>query len=83
MLSDLLTSYAGHFAEWARARGVQLDARCCALMHTNLMEAAEQARRMEGQPVPPATRELPAGVISLDLVRADRHAAGATGGGAA
>jgi hypothetical protein len=81
MLSDLLTSYAGHFGTWARAGGVQMDARLCALMHTNMLEAADQARRMEGRPIPPATRELPAGVTNLDDVRAIRQAA--TGGSAA
>lgn len=83
MLSDLLNSYAGHFAEWARGRGVMMDARTCALMHTNLIEAADQARRLEGSPVPPHQRELPAGVVDFDQVRADRLAAGIPSGGAA
>ena len=83
MLSDLLNSYAGHFAEWARGRGVMMDARTCALMHTNLTEAADQARRLEGAPVPPHQRALPVGVVDLDQVRADRHAAGTLTGGAA
>jgi hypothetical protein len=83
MLSDLLNSYAMHFAEWARAGGARMDARVCALMHTNLMEAADQARRIEGQPVPPATRALPPGVADLDLVRSHRLSGGLPSGGSA
>lgn len=69
MLSDLLTSYQGHFADWAKSGGIHMDARLCALLSTNLADAAQQARTLEGAPVPPAAMPLPAGVVRLDDFR--------------
>jgi hypothetical protein len=83
MLSDLLDSYAGHFAEWARGGGARIDARVCALLHTGLTEAADQARRLEGTPVPPAALPLPAGVARLDDYRAAARDIGQGDGGRA
>lgn len=69
MLSDLIDSYAGHFGDWAGQGGVRMDARLCAILQTNLAEMADQARRLEGQPVPETARPLPPGVVRLDDFR--------------
>lgn len=76
MLSDTLDSYAEHFANWAASGGVRLDARMCGLLRTSFNDAADQARGLEGQPVPDAQRPLPAGVVRL----ADFRRAGGIGG---
>lgn len=69
MLSDLLNSFAQHYAGWAQGGGVQMDARVCALMHTSMTEAADQARRLEAAQVPGAQQPLPSGVVRLDDFR--------------
>jgi hypothetical protein len=80
MLSDLLNSLADHFAGWTKAGGVTLDARTCALLHSTITDAKDQAHRLEGAPVPPAAMALPAGVARLDDYR---PLVSATGGHAA
>jgi hypothetical protein len=78
MLSHDLDAYASHFREWHAAGGASLDRRVCDLFRRLLTEAAEQARILEGRPVPPALRgELPAGVINLDIERDARQAGAA------
>jgi hypothetical protein len=83
VLSDLLNSYAAHFAKWAQAGGTQMDARVCALMRTNLADAADQARRLERHGVPVSDRPLPPGVVNLDFERTARLVAGLPSGGSA
>jgi hypothetical protein len=77
MLSERLDALASHFRAWAtRPRPVALDQRVAALIHTELAEAAAQARGMEGAPVPPPARgDLPEGVVSLHAARAARRVA--------
>ncbi|MBR0651371.1 hypothetical protein GXW78_16985 [Roseomonas terrae] len=82
MLSNQLDSYAGHFNDWAKQGGIQMDARLCSVLTSNFREMADQARRLEGQPVPDAQRPLPPGVVRLADFR-PTVAVGGDGGRAA
>lgn len=78
MLSHDLEAYASHFRGWSAGGGVHLDARVADVLAHLLAEAADQARRLEQAPVPPALRNpLPAGVINLDIERDARRAGAA------
>jgi hypothetical protein len=77
MLSNRLEALASHFAAWAsRPEPLTLDQRLAALLADQLADAADAARALEGQPVPPhlAGGPLPAGVVSLAEARARRAA---------
>lgn len=77
MLSERLEALASHFRAWAlRPRPVALDQRVAALIHTELAEAAEAARHIEGTPVPPPARgDLPDGVADFCEAHAARRVA--------
>ena len=70
MLSELLDTYAAHFGHWSQLPGgVHLDARLLGILSTGFADAADQARVMQGQPVPDTHRPLPPGVVRLDDFR--------------
>lgn len=83
MLSDELQTHAAHFARWAAQGGIKMDANLCRLFSDIFITCSDQAAAMERRPIPDGQMPLPPGVISLDQVRADRHAAGIPGGSAA
>lgn len=83
MLSDELLSHAAHFGRWHAQGGIKMDAHLCNLYRTIFHSMADQAAQMERRPIPVGQMPLPPGVVSLDQVRADRHAAGIPGGSAA
>ena len=83
MLSDELLTHAAHFERWTRQGGINMDAHLCGLYVTIFRSMSDQAAMMERRPIPDGQMPLPPGVVSLDQVRADRHAAGIPTGGAA
>lgn len=56
MLSVNLDALAGHFSDWSRGAGVQLNAEGCAHIACLLRELAVDARALEGATVPLAAR---------------------------
>ena len=78
MVSTKLRSLAAHFAHWAgNPAGVHLDQRVLLLLEGELIDAAEQARMIEGQPAGPL-----AGGHGLRLVHSQPAPAVALGGAA-
>lgn len=68
MLSADLDALAGHFADWARGDGVQMQSAGCAHIAGLLHEMAAQARGLEGAAVRAAARWVPDALAADNVV---------------